>query len=71
MQNKYFNFNYATMINLYLDIKNKKPNQFFKFYLDFIDNFDFNNKYGKLQYYVLNDKELIKLSTFIILKILF
>ena len=64
MQNKYFNFNYATMINLYLDIKNKKPNQFFKFYLDFIDNFDFNNKYGKLQYYVLNDKELIKLPTF-------
>ena len=64
MQNKYFNFNYATMINLYLDIKNKKPNQFFKFYLDFIDNFDFNNKYGKLQYYVLSDKELIKLPTF-------
>ena len=64
MQYKYFNFNYATMINLYLDIKNKKPNQFFKFYLDFIDNFDFNNKYGKLQYYVLNDKELMKLPTF-------
>ena len=64
MQNKYFNFNYATMINLYLDIKNKKPNNFFLFYLDFIDNFDFNNKYGKLQYYVLNDKELLKLSTF-------
>ena len=64
MQYKYFNFNYATMINLYLDIENKKPNQFFKFYLDFIDNFDFNNKYGKLQYYVLNDKELIKLPTF-------
>ena len=64
MQNKYFNFNYATMINLYLDIKNKKPNNFFLFYLDFIDNFDFNNKYGKLQYYVLDDKELLKLSTF-------
>ena len=64
MQNKYFNFNYATMINLYLDIKNKKPNQFFKFYLDFIDNFDFNNKYGKLQYYVLSDKELLKLTKF-------
>ena len=64
MQYKYFNFNYATMINLYLDIENKKPNQFFKFYLDFIDNFDFNNKYGKLQYYVLNDKELLKLPTF-------
>ena len=64
MQNKYFNFNYATMINLYLDIQNKKPNQFFKFYLDFIDNFDFNNKYGKLQYYVLDDKELLKLTKF-------
>lgn len=64
MQNKYINFNYATMINLYLDIKNKKPNQFFKFYLDFVDNFDFNNKYGKLQYYVLDDKELLKLPTF-------
>jgi len=64
MQNKYFNFNYAIIINLYLDIKNKKPNQFFKFYLDFIDNFDFNNKYGKLQYYVLDDKELLKLPMF-------
>ena len=64
LQYKFHNFNYATMINLYLDIKNKKPNEFLRFYLDFIDNFDFNNKYGKLQYYLLNDKELLKLSSF-------
>ena len=64
LQYKFYNFNYATMINLYLDIKNKRPNEFLRFYLDFIDNFDFNNKYGKLRYYLLNDKELLKLSSF-------
>ena len=60
-QYKYHNFNYATTINLYLDIQNKKVNPYYRFYLDFIDHFDFNNKYGKLQYYLYTDEELIDL----------
>lgn len=54
----YNNFNYAFTINLYLDAKNKKENDYFIFYLDFIDNFDFNNKYGKLQYYLYNNHQI-------------
>ena len=54
----YNNFNYAFTVNLYLDAKNKKENDYFIFYLDFIDNFDFNNKYGKLQYYLYNKYQI-------------
>lgn len=60
-QYKYQNFNYATTVNLYIDIKQNKNNQYYKFYLDFIDNFDYNHKYGKLRYYFYNDNEIMKL----------
>lgn len=54
----YNNFNYAFAVNLYLDAKNKKDNDYFIFYLDFIDHFDYNNKYGKLQYYLYNKYQI-------------
>lgn len=55
---KYQNFNYAFMVNLYLDAQSKKANDYYIFYLDFIDNFDFSNHYGKLQYYLSSNNEI-------------
>ncbi len=58
---KYQNFNYAFTVNLYMDIQNNKTNDYYIFYLDFIDNFDFSNRYGKLQYYLFTNDEIRKL----------
>jgi len=58
---KYQNFNYAFTVNLYMDIQNNKTNDYYIFYLDFIDNFDFSNRYGKLQYYLFTNEEIKKL----------
>ena len=55
---KYQNFNYAFMVNLYLDAQSKKENDYYIFYLDFMDNFDFSNHYGKLQYYLSSNNEI-------------
>ena len=56
---KYQNFNYATQINLLLDIKNKKYNPNMIFYLDLSPQ-NTTSKYGKLEYYFYNNNQIIK-----------
>jgi 5'-3' exonuclease len=57
---KYQNYNYANIVNLYLDAKEKKYNESMIFYLDLGADLNINDQYGKLGYYFFNNEQIIR-----------
>jgi hypothetical protein len=48
------------LVNLYLDIKQKKYNEAMIFYLDLGTDLNIKDKYGKLGYYFFNNEQIIR-----------